>query len=404
MAISAERFKFLDRETNLATKEFTNLTDNQIYNTSSSVIDTYLEEIKNSNNIVMGLGDSLLDLKSLVENNAITESIKNALNSAIDTISKMELPGIVKDLFNTLKELDLGGIKDFLKDLLHVGATFLCNNLDFIKMFMLGYALNKNILSGLLIALLMTWLDRFCKGFSSDDVDTSSNLEKLEMLIPPRGVEMNTSNTFTNFTQTYSDYLNATSTINTSTPYDSATFLSKVITGDTYDAVNNLRESEISNTEKNTYLSLLNNELNNYQPGSYEYSNILKARGDISNIPLISTSRRDVNINYSNLSDRLGSMSKNLLQVDLSSINKFTFNDLEKGLNDKIAIYKNSVSNNQDLYSRGLNSGSYDTFDFSSILPELTPEETEYISNLNGSNSSHRVHDIHPTSSVFFGV
>ena len=220
MAIAAERFKFLDKETNVATKEFTDLIDNQIYNVVTSTVDTALDAIKDAEGLLKKVSDSINELKDMVMSGltAVTEAIKNALNAAIDAISKLELPGIIKDLFKTLKELDLGGVKDFIKELLHVGASFLCNNLDFLKMFMLGYALNGNIIAGLLTALLMSWLDRFCKGFSKEDVDTSSKTEKLEMLIPPKGVEMTPTNTFTNFTETYADFVKANKPIDVSIP------------------------------------------------------------------------------------------------------------------------------------------------------------------------------------------
>lgn len=403
MAIAAERFKFLDKETNVATKEFTDLIDNQIYNVVTSTVDTALDAIKDAEGLLKKVSDSINELKDMVMSGltAVTEAIKNALNAAIDAISKLELPGIIKDLFKTLKELDLGGVKDFIKELLHVGASFLCNNLDFLKMFMLGYALNGNIIAGLLTALLMSWLDRFCKGFSKEDVDTSSKTEKLEMLIPPKGVEMTPTNTFTNFTETYADFVKANKPIDVSIPLETGPFLDNILSGNISVSMNNLRNSEISTSSKKNYLSVLDNALSNYTNTSPEYSNILNARGQLSNLPLISSERRDINLNYSNLSDRLGSMSKNLLQVDLSSINKFSFNELEKGLHDKISTFKTAVANNKDLHSRNLNSGSYDNFNFNDVLPSLSPEEIDYLNNHKGSQAAHRVHDLHPTSNVF---
>lgn len=403
MAIAAQRFKFLDRETNLATKELTELLDNQNYNVVTDTVNTALEQIKDTDGLLKKVSDSMLELKDMIMSGleSVGEAIKNALNAAIDAISKLELPDIIKNLFKTLKELDLSGVKDFVKDLLHVGASFLCNNLDFLKMFMLGYVVNGNIIGGLLTALLMSWLDRFCKGFSKEDVASATKTEKLEMLIPPTGMQMNATNTFTNFTNTYADFVKANQPMTLETPLTQDAFLDNILSGNISNSINNLRNSEISSADRNNYLSLLNNSLTSYQPNSREYNNILQAKGQLTTLPLITEQRREVNLNYSNLSDQLGSMSKNLLAVDLSTINKFNFNDLEKGLFNKVSEYKNTIANNKNIHTRNYNSGSFDDYNFSNVLPSLSTEELSYISNLKGTGTAHRLHDMHPTSQVF---
>ena len=165
MAIAAVRFKFLDKETNISTKDFSALTDNQVYNSASEAVDSALAGLKEGESVLDSLSSSMSELKDMIESglSSVSDAVKSALNSAIDAIGKLELPTMVKDIFNSLKELDLGGVKDFVSDLLKVGGSFLCNNLDFLKMFMLGFALNGNVIGGLLTALLMSWLDRICK-------------------------------------------------------------------------------------------------------------------------------------------------------------------------------------------------------------------------------------------------
>ena len=135
MAIAAQRFNFLDRETNIATKDFTSLVDNSVYNTLDHSVDTALSNIQNSEGMLNALQGSMEDLSNMLDSQGIMDSLSDALNSAMDAIGNLDLPDIVKDIFNSLKNLDFQGLKDFFKDLLHVGSTILCNNLDFLKLF-----------------------------------------------------------------------------------------------------------------------------------------------------------------------------------------------------------------------------------------------------------------------------
>lgn len=190
MAIAAQRFQFLDRETNVPTIDFTELSDNQVYNLNVPELESSLNIGEKTEVLVAKLGESLTELKEMVESgvNAAAEGLQKALNEVMSALESLDLPGIVKDIFASLKALDLSGVRDFFRDILKIGQSFLCNNLDFLKLFMLGFSLNKNILSGLVIALLLSWLDRFCKGFSKEDVDNSSPTERLEMLAKPKGI------------------------------------------------------------------------------------------------------------------------------------------------------------------------------------------------------------------------
>jgi hypothetical protein len=208
MSIAAQRFKFLDRETNIPTQDFTKLNSNAVYTTVSDKVDSAIGSIKESDGMLKKVSSSLVDLQKTLMNASkeVLNVLKDALNLALDTIGKLPMPGIVKDIFSSLKKLDLGGVKDFVKDLLHVGSTFLCNNLDFLKMFMLGYALNKNIMSGLLVGLMLSWLDRYCKGFTKEEMKKSSPLSSIEKMVNPKGTVMTASNAFGNFTKGYSSY------------------------------------------------------------------------------------------------------------------------------------------------------------------------------------------------------
>lgn len=403
MAISAERFKYLDKETNVPVKQFTDLVDNQVYTKVSEAVETSIDKIKDAEGLLKKVATSIKELKKLIQAGVkgVLDTIKKALNGVIDFISNLELPDMIKDLFGMLKDLDLGGVKDFLQDLLHVGEAFLCDNLDFLKLFMLGYSINGNILAGLLTALLFSWLDRFCKGMSKKDQESRTKTEQLEAMVPPKGMEMNVSNTFENFTNTYADFLRASDPISLPATFSDEDIMRNVINGDIETTMVNLRESEISSSEKKRILQSFADTAPTYPANSKEQRNLLAAKAKLTKLPLISVTRRDKNIKFSNLGDQLGSMAKNLVKVDIKNINTFNLNDIERKLFGKIQDFKKTAETNPDIRTRSMNSGSFKDFDFKSTMPALTIDEEAYLRDKNGTTKSHRLHDMHPTTSVF---
>ena len=201
MSISSQRFRFLDEETNVGTSDFLSLSDNSVYTAAVDSADSVVSSIRDGESVLGTMADSISDLMDKVSNasNSIMQKIKNALDAAIDKIMNMKLPGFITKILDSLKSLDLGGVKSFFKDLLRVGSAFLCNNLDFLKSFMLGYSLTENILSGLLIGLLLSWLDRYCKGFTRDEVFAASNKGKLGMMFGSDGITLTPDTVFGKF-------------------------------------------------------------------------------------------------------------------------------------------------------------------------------------------------------------
>lgn len=403
MPIAAQRFKFLDKETNVPTIDFSALTDNQVYNDVSSAVESALESFKGGDSLLSTLQDSLGSLKDMIMSagGKLLSTLKDVLSSVIDTIGNLELPGIVKDIFNSVKSMDLGGVKSFLGDLLHVGSSFLCNNLDFLKLFMLGYALNKNILSGLLIALLLSWLDRYCKGFKAQEMKKASPTRQMEMMFPPTGTQVNSNNAFSTFSNMYGSFLKASAPVQITPAISTTSFLSQILNGNVSGSVNSLRASEISYNDRRNYMSVLDNSLGSYQPNSVEYRNILNARGQLTNLPLVSADRRDKNIRYSNLSDQFGTLAKNITGIDLNSMNIFSMTPDEKSMHSKMVEFKNNAANNPDVMTRTNNSGSFKNFNFNNILPQLSDGDTNYLSTLKTDTNPHRLHDLHPTSEIF---
>lgn len=404
MAISAVRFKFLDQETNLPTIDFTKLTDNAVYNNAKDAVDSAISEIKNSDGLLNKVSSSLKDLQATLmsASKEVLGALKDALNSALDMIDKIEMPKIVKDIFASLKNLDLGGVKDFVKDLLHVGSTFLCNNLDLMKMFMLGYAINKNIMAGLLAGLMVTWLDRYCKGFTKDEMAKSNPMQSIEKMMQPKGLMMDASNTFKNFTNKYASFVKASNPLKQVQALAKGDFLSAIKSGGHKDAMTNLRSAEISASDRRDYLSSLQSEIAITDPGTPEYKSLLAAKGDLTTLPLISAERRDNAIQFSNLSDNLGSMAQNIQTVDLDSINQYNLSDGDKTLFDKAKEFKSAAAANPDLMCRATDSGSFGDFKFDEILPTPTDDEkTALLASADPETTDHRTNDLHPTSEVF---
>ena len=403
MAISSQRFQFLDRETNVGTSDFLSLTDNSVYTAVMDSADTVANSIREGNSVLSTMEESISDLMDKVSNasNSIMQKIKDALNAAIDKIMNMKLPKFISKILDSVKELDLGGVKAFFKDLLRVGSAFLCNNLDFLKSFMLGYSLTENILSGLLIGLLLSWLDRYCKGFTKQEVLAASNKGKLGMLFGNDGVTLTAETVLGKFSNAYADLVRFSRPYTPNLPYNTAEFLTEILSGRGKEGVYNLRNAEITSKQRKEYLAFLEQNVSMYQPNTPEYNAILNTRAELINTPLISEERIEKANNYVNLNDALGSIALNLKGIDIKEINTYTLSETEKTLLTKLEEFKLSVENNQDIQTRTHEQGSFTDFNFSTILPEPTPEEQQYLETLKGLEESYRYNGLHPTTEVF---
>jgi hypothetical protein len=398
MSISAQRFKFLDKETNIPIKDFTKLIDNSVYNELDKVIETSLSNVKIADQLTDALKSGLDELKSKIDNPEVLQMLKDRLNSVIDSLSNMDLPPTVNKILNSLKQQDEHGLKDFFKDALHIGSSFLCNNLDFTKLFMLGYSLNRNITSGLLIALLLSWLDRYCKGFTQEEMFKVNNKDRINMMFPYDGPEVTSDSAFGQFTAYYADYIKSNDSLSLPSAITSSQLLTSVLAGNISSSLSNLREAEITYSDRDNYVNSLTTALTSYSPGSTEHNNLLTAIGKLSNLPLVSNARRNKQIKYEHLSSKLGSYIKNLGKVKVSSVASLGMSAIEKSLFDKM-IHLQSNSNRQDIVSRP--NDKFNNYNFNSILPSITSDEETYLRNMQYESDSHRYNDLHPTTTVF---
>lgn len=127
----------------------------------------------------------------------------------------------------------------------------------------------------------------------------------------------------------------------------------------------------------------------------------MDTRAELINTPLISEERIEKANNYVNLNDALGSIALNLKGIDIKEINTYTLSEAEKTLLTKLEEFKISVEQNQDIQTRTHEQGSFTDFNFSTILPEPTPEEQQYLETLKGLEESYRYNGLHPTTEVF---
>ncbi len=71
---------------------------------------------------------------------------------------------------------------------------------------------------------------------------------------------------------------------------------------------------------------------------------------------------------------------------------------IEKTLYDKMVSMKSTASQS------GINSipnNAMSGFNFNSVLPDLSTDETNYLRTLKTNSDAHRLYDLHPTSEVF---
>ncbi len=408
MAISAQRFNYLDRETNVGVREFNNLTDNVVYTAGQDLVESALALAKDTEGLLNTLEGKMSDIESMI-NSTLEDAgslLKDALNIAMDAISKIEMPSFVKKIFNSLKSLDLSGVKSFFKEALQLGSSFLCHNLDFLKNFLLGFSIDKNILSGLIIGLSLSWMDKFCKEATQQESSKASNREKIDMQFPQTGVNVTSDNAYDLYTTYKSDFVKYSTGLSLSLPQTSEDFLSSVKSGNVDYSITNLQNSEIDDVTRDSYLEDIDTSLEYTDPGSYEFNNLLEAKGKLSTLATVNLDRRENNLQYEHLKDKLGSFSKNLINVDIKPLsiytaNKANFSQVQEDLYSQLTVLKNNATNSEELNIASHETGSFDRIDFSTILPSSSNEEVTYLEGLPNTSDSHRLYDAHPTTEMF---
>lgn len=399
MAVSATRFNFLSRDTSIPIKDFTSFNDNAVYNVLTKVIESGVSDNQQNDEVLKMLHGDINNLTILLNNNIVTDSINDAMNSVMDVIENMNLPALVKDIFNFIKSLDDNAFISFLKETLKLGSFLICNYSELLKLFNINVKLNLNILSGLILISALNWIDTSCNQYSKKEMKEAKKEDVIEMMFPSKGVNVTPDKAFVQFTNLSSGLVKINKPIPVTVPLDKTTFLNNVVTGDITSSIDNLRNSEISSLEKKEYLNVLNTNLVTQPIGSVGYKNILLAKGKLINTPLISAERRDKNIQYENLHNNLSSYAKNLSDVTLLNPNFSSLSAIEQSLYNKMIILKNASTNSRELQSTP--NSSFKNFDIASFMPTLTAEEEAYLLTKENDDSIYRRNDLHPTTEVF---
>ncbi len=408
MAISAQRLKVLDLETNIPVLDFTKLTNN---NEVFGLVDDLNAFVPDAMSKLNGLMDKLTNgikgleasLKNAVK--GLVDKIKGLVSSIIDMIPKLGLPSFIKDIFNLIMSMDKMGVSNFLKDALNVGSMSLCNNRDFLGVAGGAALLSNDILSGVLIALVISWVDRKCKNLSKEEQASMSSKEIVETIVPYAG-ETVTQNTMfptgVGLFKSYTDYMTALSgTI--PTQLTTAEFMTEVLAGNVDQVIYNLAVNELSYSEKQTYVQAVSSAIFNATYGTPEYDRLNDAWSKLQTLSPISPTRKTANVAFSNVTDTIGRNLRNLIKAYNSfSIPKIGLSAVELGLLAKIEQLIGSAKYSYDFMGRDSSSGSYLTFDFSTIFPPLTSEELIYLGFVKPDPSVYKFNNISPTTEVYF--
>lgn len=404
MALAAVRHKFLDGETNIGTSDLRNLVDNAVYTAAVDVEKLMIKASDQLDSALTALNGKLRDVKDMVTDMSknIASKISATMDKVVNSLLAIELPPFVTKALDKLKGLNLGGVKSFLKDVLSIGSSFLCSNLDLLKNFMLGYSIGRNILSGLLLGLTLSWADKFCKGFSGDESAGASNKGLLGQLIDGTPLKVTKDNVVNSFMGTVTSVAKGAAGLILPAALPVDTLITKVRNGESVAGImTDLSKSELGYDDKKTYIQSLGNSLAGLAPTSQEYKDILQLRGDISNLPIVSYERQELVNVTSNAKDTLGSLALSLKEFNPASINLNLVSSDKRSIVEKLKTFQTNVSNDFDLKTRDHSEGSFSSYDFSRTLPPFTADELEIMSKASVPEETFRYNGLHPTTMVF---
>ena len=436
MAISARRFKFLDQETNLPTQDLLSIKDNQVYNNIAAQVTSSLTGIKDASGVLGKLNGSLSQLNTVLSgalgdkasraisgqlsklaseldkglNEAITQGVsglsselQSKVNGVVNKLGDIKMPSAISGAVNALTSVNLSGVQDFYKDALKIGGPMLSQGGDLLKIATDGLKVTDNLMTGLTGNLSLNFADQIGDITDQFEFKSIGNIAKLEKLMPDSlGVYLDPSNVYDKFTSLCGENLTASLSLSIPTIPATDDLMSLLTGGDPQSVITSLRSGEVDYFQKEEILAKLDEAIASVLETDPQFNSLLQTRADVKKIPFISQERRDVNLEYSNLSDQLGSMSKSLLTVDLNSVDRFNFTQEQNDVFTKLETYQTQVKSNVDLCTRDNSANSFSDLDFSTLLPELTPQELATLKNKEPS-TAHRVHDLHPTVSVFLG-
>lgn len=396
MAISANSFNFLDKDLEVGLKELTSIVDNKVYSIRQDIEDSILDF---NNNILGPLRDivgkvtSTIDMvKTTTEKviNTITTAINKTVGTLIDTVEN----SYIKKTLDQLIDLDRKGVEDFLRVSSSAGSMVFCYNLDTLTNLLNGYEIPQNILDGLIASLSIDWLNRQCKSMSPEEEYYSSNKENMNHVYTYDGVQLDKNNYLDMFSDAmfgyyYNDTMLKEPKINKEVDFEKMT---------EDEIVDSFGKSGDPIKKKN-FLDDLEKQVPNNDPKATRKFIDVKVR--ILELP---SYERDVVIRTNNLprsKDMLGSVIKNLQDIDLYSVTTSRYTEREKKIWEKLHFLK-GVTKSVEFTSRNHNAGQFQNFNFEDTLSIFDEEDKNYfLASRKETKYAHRYQGLHPTTEVF---
>lgn len=393
MAILANDFESLDKQFEIGIRDFREMSQQTTYNLRKEITDSILGfNIGNFGTIGELTGrvtDIVRGIMTLSRN--VVNQLKSIMDLAINSILKSPFAKYVGIALGVLQSLDDVGVKKFFARELSMGSFAMCANLDTLENLTSGYPVPQNVLDGLVLSLLLEWMNRICKPFSAEEEAMATNRERLEMVSPYPGIELDHNNVMDELKGAMSGYFNNVPTRLRDIGFTEDQILESV-KDNTFSNVFKVVEENKNPTLKREVLGVLG--LGGDDPAFTDAINQLES---IGNYP------RDVVIKNTNLpraKDSLGSYIKNLYQVDLSKVQTHSFSDLERDIFVKL-VGLQQLSIESEFKTRGHNNNAFIDYDFDEVAKVFTDEEVRYLTSQPPSVNSWRHNGIHPTTEVF---
>ncbi len=186
MAISAQRFNFLDQETNVPVADFTKVADNFIYNSLNAIggnASSLLNSLNNTNILSNNNVNSILNnLSGLLASGSIsgTNGLDTVVNQLVNNLQYNGSPNsLVNDLMSVLQPLAgpalnaylTTSLRDTLTNQFAILGTAACksNGYNFSSL-----NLDQSSLSSLILRFAQQFLSRYCPAYSYNSSSLSS--------------------------------------------------------------------------------------------------------------------------------------------------------------------------------------------------------------------------------------
>lgn len=298
MAISSSRFGFSDATT-------TGLNVIDVRNVSSRFAGSFASIDNNLSTVNSLLDKANLDnLLAGVQNMAanVAASISKMLDKIIEGFKNLKLPNFIRNALDKLMGLDLSGVKSFLSNAFKIGKAFYCANIGAFTGLITG-AMNKNILSGVLIGMVMDWLGRLLGCHVPSTVSNSSNRSIVESLLGYGGVTLTKDSLIPQFSNSYLNYTKKQSAKQDKSypkvPGKEQLLESITDTAFTESLIYGIKTDGVDPKHKDNYIKLLDELLVDTTVGSPEQENLSSIRkevitsGPVTNSDTLTTLAKD---------------------------------------------------------------------------------------------------------------